>query len=145
MSFIHIRGPAKTEEFAKTASTSIAVGSVLSWRMAGTVEQALVASVRIAGVALKKVASTDDDFASTTLIPVIVPSEDDVFEATVSGTATQANVGKQYDLTATAGGTAQAVDLAATTYKVVTVVKFISASKVWVKFNGYYAFANKAN
>ena len=95
---------------------------------------------------MKKVASGDDDFAANTSIPVIVPGVDDIFEATVSGTAAQTNVGKQYDLTdSTNAGTAQDVDLAATTYKVVTVVGFISASKVLVKFNGNYAFANKAN
>ena len=146
MSFIHVRGPAKNEPFAKLASTAIAVAAALSFKGAsGYVSQALVASVRIAGVSLGKVASTDDDFASNTIIPVIIPGEEDVFEATVSGTATQANVGRQYDLTQTAGGTAQAVDLSGTTYKVVTVVGFISSSKVLVKFNGNYVFANKAN
>ena len=118
---------------------------MLGFHSTGRVSQALVETVRVAGVALKKIASADDDYASNTVIPVIVPSEDDVFEATVSGTATIANVGKQYDLTATNGGTAQAVNLSGTTYKVVTVVGFISASLVWVKFNGNYAFANKAN
>lgn len=144
MSFIHIKGPAVTEPFAKLASTAIAVGAVCGFT-SGYLAQALPASVRIAGIAIKKIASTDSDFASATLIPIVVPGEEDVFEATVSGTATQGNVGKQYDLTQTAQGTAQAVDLAATTNKVVTVVEFISSSKVNVKFNGNYVYANKAN
>ncbi len=145
MAFIHVSGPAGNEPFQKLASTAIAVGSALSFRLTGYVSQALTQSVRIAGIALRKVASTDDDFASNTTVSVITPSEDDVFLADVSGTATQANVGKQYDLTTVAAGTAQSVDLSGTTYKVVTVVGFVSSSKVLVKFNGYYAFANKAN
>ena len=151
MSFIHRSGPALTEPFKKMASTAIAAGSVVSFGTVGATKngylsQAVKESVRIAGVSLKKVASGDDDFAANTSIPVIVPGVDDIFEATVSGTAAQTNVGKQYDLTdSTNAGTAQDVDLAATTYKVVTVVGFISASKVLVKFNGNYAFANKAN
>ena len=144
MAFIHVSGPAVTEEFAKLASTAIAVGTPVSFT-SGYLAQANLASVRIAGVSVKNIASTDGDFASATLIPVIVPGEEDIFEADVTGTATQGNVGKQYDLTQPNGGTAANVNLSGTTYKVVTVVGFISASKVLVKFNGNYAYANKAN
>lgn len=144
MAFIHVQGPGQTEGFPKLASTAIAVGSVLAFRD-GYVSQALVQSIRLVGVSAKKVASADDDFANNTAISVILPQDDDVFEADVTGTATQANVGKQYDLTNTAQGTAQNIDVGATTYKVVTVVGFISASKVLVKFNGNYVYANKAN
>ena len=146
MSFVHRSGPAKTEMFKKTASVAIAINSPVGFDgSAGYVRQTAVASVRIAGISLRKVASGDSDYADNSLIPVLIPSEEDVFEADVSGTATQANVGDQFDLTALTDGTDQDVDLAATTYKVVTVVGFISASKVLVKFNGNYAYANKAN
>ena len=144
MAFIHVRGPAKTEGFAKLVSTAIAAGSVLSFTT-GYVSQAAVASLRVAGISLKKIASTDGDFASATLIPVIIPGEEDVFETTVVGTATQANVGGQYDLSSANGGTSQEVRLAGTTNKVVTVVGFISASRVLVKFNANYVYENKAN
>jgi len=145
MSFIHVQGPAATEGHGKVASTLIAVGSVLGFRANGFVSQAWVESTRIAGVATKKIAAADDDYANNTVVPVIIPGEEDVFEATVSGTATQANVGKQYDLTLTVAGTAQAVNLSGTTYKVVTVVGFINSSTILVKFNGNYVYANKAN
>ena len=79
------------------------------------------------------------------MISVIQPGDFDIFEADVSGTATQANVGEQYDLATNTDGTAQEINLSGTTYKVVTVVGFISADKVLVKFNGNYAFANKDN
>lgn len=146
MAFIHVSGPAKTEPFLKTASVAIAANSPLAFDgSAGYVRQAAVASVRIAGINIKKVASTDSDYASNTELSLIVPSEEDIFEADVTGTATQANVGEQYDLSTLTDGTAQNVDVGATTYKVVTVVGFISSSKVLVKFNGNYAYANKAN
>ena len=145
MAFIHKSGRGATEPFQKLASTAIAVGSVVGFHSTGYISQALTASTRVAGICIKKVASTDDDYTSNTAIPVIVPGEEDIFEADVSGTATVANVGKQYDLTIVAAGTAQNVDLAVTTNKVVTVVGFISASKVYVKFNSNYVYANKAN
>lgn len=148
MAFFHKSGPALTEPFKKSASIAIANGSVLGFEgTTGYVEQAEAASVRIAGVSLSKHASTDADYATATTIPVIVPSSDDVFEADVisTSTATVANVGNQYDLCTNVDGTAQTVDLGNNTYKVVTVVGFISASKVLVKFNGAYEYANKAN
>ena len=149
MAFYHVSGPALTESFQKVTSTAIAVGSALGFHAiganAGRVAQARDISLRIAGIAIKKIASTDSDYADATNIPLIVPSEDDVFSASVSGTATQANVGKQYDLTQTDAGTAQAVNLSGTSRKVVTVVGFVSSSEVLVKFNGNYAFANKDN
>ena len=148
MSLIHVKGPANCEPFGKLASTAIASGAAVAWFGPTTgryISQALAASVRIAGVSVKKVTSTDDDFASNTIQSVIVPGPDDIFEATVSGTATQGNVGNQYDLTTVEAGTAQAVNLSGTTYKVVTVVGIISSSKVLVKINGAYEYANKAN
>lgn len=141
MAFIHVSGPGTTEGFPKFASTAIAAGSVVAFYR-GYIAQAEVASVRLAGVSAKKVASTDDDFASNTVIPVIIPGEEDVFEADVTGTATQANVGRRYDITAANEGTAQNVDVGASTYGVVTVVGFISSSKVLVKFNGNYVYAD---
>ena len=144
MAFIHVSGPATTEAFAKLASTAIAAGSALALT-SGYLAQATVASLRIAGVAIQKIASTDGDFASATSIPVIIPGEEDVFEATVSGTATVSLIGDQFDLTATNQGTAQAVNLSGTTNKVVTMVGFISSSLILVKFNSNYVYANKAN
>ena len=148
MAFVHVRGPAKTEGFKKTASVAIADRSVLAFGspgQSGYVRQAVAASTRLAGVSLRKITSTSVDYADNSVIPVIIPSSDDVFEADVTGTATQANVGNQYDVSANTDGTAQNVDVGGTTYKVVTVVGFISSSKVLVKFNGNYVFANKAN
>ena len=146
MAFIHKKGPAMAEPFKKVASVAIAANSMLGFDgTGGFVRQAVAASLRLAGVALGKVSSTSDDYADNSLITVIVPGPNDIFEADVTGTATQANVGEQYDLSTNTDGTAQNVDVGATTYKVVTVVGFISSSKVLVKINGAYEYANKAN
>jgi len=148
MAFFHVEGPALNQAFKKSASIAIANGSVLGFDGTnGYVEQAETASTRIAGVSLRKVASTDDDYASNTTIPVVVPGPEDIFEADVQSgqTAAQSYVGGQYDLSTNSDGTAQTIDLTGVVYKVVTVVGFISASKVLVKFNGNYVFANKAN
>lgn len=145
MSFIHVSGPATTEGFPKMASTLIANASVLGFRPSGHVSQAKIETLRIAGISIRNVASGDSDYARSAVLAAIIPGEEDVFEATVSGTAAQSNVGKQYDITATAAGTAQAVNLSGTTYKVVTVVGFINSTTLLVKFNGNYVYANKAN
>ena len=115
---------------------------MLAFHSTGNVSQARIESTRLVGVSLREVASTDSDFATANGINVVIPNDETVFEATVSGTATQANVGNRYDLTATSAGTAQAVNLSGTTYGVVTVVKFINSSTVWVKINGAYQNAD---
>ena len=143
MAFIHISGPARADPFAKQASIAIAANSVLGFSGNGYVEQAEAASTRVAGVSLRKVASTDGDYASNTTISVIVPSEEDIFLADVdTGTAAQSNVGKRYDLATNVDGTAQGITLSGTTYGVVTVVGVVSTTKVLVKFNGYFANAD---
>lgn len=145
MAFIHKVGPAKTQGFLKTASITFAVGGLVAIRPGsggGYIRPALVASVRIAGVCLRKVSSGDSDYASNTEIAVLQPGPDDFFEADVLGTLTQAHVGDQFDLADPSG---MVVNLSGNTYKVVTVVGFISASKALVQINGAYQFANKAN
>lgn len=141
MAFIHVSGPAKAEPFLKTASVAIANNAAIAWAV-GYARQAVAASVRIAGISQQKIASTDADYANNTELLVIIPSEEDVFEADVTtGTATQANVGFQYDLDTNTDGTAQGITVSGTTYKQVTVVGFISSTKVYVKFNKNYAYA----
>lgn len=147
MAFIHKSGPAHTQKFKKKASTAIAVNSVLSFDgTLGQVLQAEAASTRIAGICLKKIASTDSDYASAVDMSVLVPTEEDIFEVDVTtGTATAANVGDQFDLDTNSAGTAQGITVSGTNYKVVTCVGFISASKLLVTINGAYQYANKAN
>lgn len=140
MAFIHISGPARVEGFPKVASTTIQVGAVLGFHASGFVSHAVAASTVIVGVSQRKIASTDDDYAQNSLIPVIIPGPDDTFEADITS-AVQSDVGEVYDLTQIASGTAQSVDRTSSTNAVVTVVGFISGSKVLVKFNGFFGYA----
>ena len=143
MAFVHVKGPAKTEGWRKTASVAIAANSILGLDGTdGYVRQANAATTRIVGISLRKITSSSTDYASNSVIPVIIPSSDDVFEADTTGTATQANVGERYDIGTNTDGTAQNVNLSGTTQGVITVVEFISSSKVLVKLNGNYAYTD---
>lgn len=141
MAFIHVSGPARVEGFPKVASTTIQVGAVVGFHASGFVSHAVAASTVIVGVSQRQVASGNDDYAQNSLIPVIIPGPDDTFEADVIGTAVQSDVGEVYDLNQIASGTAQSVDRAASASAVVTVVGFISSSKLLVKFNGFFGYA----
>lgn len=140
MSFILKSGRTRIEYFPKKASTAISANALLSfYRELGQVAPVTSGSKILAGVSLRAVVSTDDDYASTTRIPVVVPSSDAVFEADTSS-ATAANVGNRYDLT-----DSLTVNLSGTTNKVVTVVGVISATKVLVKLNGAYEYINSSS
>lgn len=135
MAFIPYQGKTQCEPFNKAASTAFAVGDALVFS-SGYVTPAGSSATRTAGVALKKVTSADDDYAATTLIPVVMLTPDLVFLADVgTGTASIANVGVAYGLAA-----AGTVDLTDTTDDAVTVVGVIDATHVLVKFNSAYEF-----
>ena len=81
---------------------------------------------------MKTIAATDSDYASTTSIPVMVPTDDTTFLVDVdTGTAlTAAMIGSRYDLT-----DANSLNVGGTSKLVVTIVKFVSATKAVVKIN----------
>ena len=137
MAFYQVSGPVNTQWFPKKASTVMAVGSALTFDGSGYVTNATSTSTRVAGVNLKTIASTDSDYAATTLIPVHFPGSQAIFLADVgSGTATAANIGVQYDFNDATG-----VNLGASSHKQVTVVGVIDASHVLVTLAAY-TFAN---
>lgn len=139
MAFTLAKGDAKIMWFPKIASTEIAVGDLLYADAAGAVQPADATSGDHIGVCMKTIASTDADYASTTMIPVMVPYDDTEWEVDVdTGTAlTTAMVGNRYDLT-----DANSLNVGATSKKVVTITKFISATKALVKIN---AMVNNAD
>ena len=138
--FLLQSGPARTEWFPKVASTAIANGAALTFDGSGAVTVATATSTRIAGISAKVIASTDSDYASNTLIPLVAVGPDDIFLAAVgTGTLTTAMVGNQYDLADSVG-----IDVTATSHKQVTVVGFVSASLALVKFNANYVYVNAA-
>lgn len=129
------KGKARMEWYPKKASTAFAVGDLVYADGSGAIQPADSTSGMHIGVIQKKVAATDSDYASTTLVPVLVPMDDTEWLVDVgTGTASAALVGTQFDLK-----DENEVDVSATSKNVVTCTKFISASKVVVKINAMIA------
>jgi len=119
--------PAK---IAKRASIVMDVGDVLI-QTSGQADVAVGSSVVLLGLAVKKVAATDSDYASTTAIEIEQIEPGATYIADVStGTATVANIGIQYDL-----DDKNSITLSGTTYKQVKVVGVLSTTQVLVQFN----------
>lgn len=140
MSFLISTGNTQIDYFPKKASTAIAMGDALTFDGSGFATKAVAATTRVIGASLRVVVAADADYASTTAIPVIVPTTDTVFVADVgTGALTTAMIGNQYDLK-----DSTAIDVTASAHKQVTVVGFISATKALVKFTGNYLSAPTA-
>lgn len=134
------KGSFHIEWYAKTASEAIAKWDLL-YNVSGYLSKADATSGDHIGVCLKAIAATDDDYASTTLIPVLVPDSPHCeWEVPVgTGTFTAAMVNGRYDLK-----DANEIDVSATSKKVVTITRYISSSIAWVKINAMVAHADVA-
>lgn len=121
--FKRISGSPRLSWFPKKASTAFNVGDLVYPDGSGAIQPADATSGEHLGVILKKVVSTDSDYASTTMVPVDVAGPDDIFEADAAG-LTAAKVGTYMDLT-----DAATVNGAATAKNVVLMVGYISATK----------------
>ena len=97
--FIQKRGTTKLKWFPKKASTVMEVGDALAFDGIGFVTRATSSSTTVIGFSKKNVATTDTDYASTTMIPVHVADDVDEFEVDASTTVTSAMIGTQRDLT----------------------------------------------
>lgn len=129
--FQRLSGKHNVEYFPKKASTAFEIGDLVYPDGSGAVQPADSTSGGHIGVIMKKIASSDSDYASTTKVPVDVPGPNDVFIADVgAGSATSALIGTHVDLT-----DADSVDVGSTSKQVVLVVGVISTSKVLVKIN----------
>lgn len=137
---VRASGKPNIEWYLKTASTAFKNGSVVAFS-SGQLIQATASTLLHAGVILRDVLSTDSDYASAVKVPVDVPSSNDIFEADVKSgvTATVAAVGTQCDLYIDSSTKETFVDTGTTSHKQVTVVGFISATKVLVKINSLLA------
>lgn len=124
MSFRRISGKPRLEWWPKKASTAFSYGALVYPDGAGAVQPADSTSGEHIGVIMKAVTSADSDYASTTMVPIDVVGEDDVFEADVTGTLTAAKVGTYMDLSDSV-----TVNAGATSKNVVLCVGFISATK----------------
>lgn len=127
-------GKPNVEWFTKTASTTMKNGGVVSLS-SGQLILATGTSTQHAGVILRDCLSTDSDYASAIKVPVDVPGTNDIFEADVKSgvTAVVTGIGSQCDLFVSSGDTL--VDTGTNSHHQVTIVGFISASKVLVKIN----------
>lgn len=131
-----ISGKAKLEWLPKAASTAMTYGALAKMDGTGHVVNGNATSGDHVGIIMRKVLSTDDDYALNTKVPVQMLDPNDIVEADVSGTLTTAMVGNRYDLTA-AGDT---VNVAAQSKNVVTCVGFISATKGLFKVNAMQVY-----
>lgn len=130
MAFHLISGSAKIEHYPKTASTTLYANSIVS-TTSGQLIAGTSATASHVGIITRGSATGDiyGDFASATNIPVIVPSQDAIFEADATG-LTAALVDTAMDLT-----DSLTVNGAANSHHAVTLVKYISATKGWFKIN----------
>lgn len=134
MSFYQKTGPRRSEAYQVPASTVVTAGAVLDFDGNGNVIPCTASSTHVVMVALGSKKSTDSDYASATQMTGEMVSELAEFECdNVTGTATAGMVGKSYDL-----GNSQVLDVATQVDKVFTITKFISATKVWGRFNASY-------
>lgn len=135
MSFIKIKGKTKVEWLDVTASTALSKNSLVEWT-SGFIAAADDNDTDIAGVLLKEIASTDDDYADARKVPVLVPVERHVvWEADTADTFVAAtHRGVECGIV-----DASNVDLDDTTNDVFKVISG-SGSKVrgYLKVNGAY-------
>lgn len=133
MAFVHSRGPVHIEYYQKTASTAFAFGDAVtvlpSAAGAGTLAKVTSTSPEVLGIILKTVASTDEDYASTTFVPVLVGEADTEWEVATTGAATT-DQGEFVD-----AADEVSVNVAAYTYGVAKIVRVVSATKVIVKLS----------
>lgn len=133
-----VKGGHHTEWHRKKASTAIAVGDIVYADGSGAIQPGDATSGNHLGICLKAIAATDDDYASTTRVPIMVPHDDAEFDVPVgTGTLTTADEGNFYDLK-----DANEIDQSATSKKVILVTKFISATVARVKINAMAANKN---
>lgn len=134
--FKRASGKSKIEWMPVLVSTAFPNGALVYANGSGYLIPADATSGDHFGVIQKAITSADADYATARKVPIDQASPEDIFEVDVeTGTLTVAMVGNAYDLVADG----DALDVTATSKKVVTVVGFISATKALVKINAMAA------
>lgn len=134
MAFYQKTGHRQGESYSVAASTTISVGGVLAFDGNGKVYPATSTTTHFVMIAGKNKKSTDSDYASVTQVEGAMLNPSAEFECdNISGTATAGMVGKSYDLL-----DCQTLNVSGQSVRVFTVTKFVSASKVWGRFNASY-------
>ena len=124
------RGKFHTEWYPKVVSTAFALNDLVYLDSNGYLTPAVDGSNIVAlGLIQKTVAATDSDYASATMVPVLVGDKDAEFLCDVStGTAAITDQGEWIDI-----DDANSVDVSASTYDIFFVTKFISTTQVVAK------------
>lgn len=138
MAFIQVSGPTKMEPVPVGASTTFVAGQACILT-SGVLADATTSTTKHVGVLPSAVASTDADYASAKTLQVISALPETVFEGDIgSGTYSATLIGTQCDL-----ASATTVAVQTNSHHQLTIVGAGSSStKVLVKFNSYYDFAN---
>jgi len=134
MAVIPLRGKFHLEWYPKTASTEFIKDDMVELvpTAAGVGKLALVtsSSASVLGLIQKTIASTDTDYASETMVPVLVGDADAEWLAETTTNAGQSEVGQFIDASdedTLDGGTAY-------TYGVALVSQYFSTTSLGVKF-----------
>lgn len=133
MAFVLKSGKVQTEWYTRKESVTYTPGDLVYFLQTdpGYAIPADATSGNHIGVNQKAMNSSKSDYATTNqMIPVLVPSEDAIFEADVSGTLATTHVGEYWDLSY-----AGTVNVAASAKRVVLCVGYISATKGLFKIN----------
>lgn len=141
MAFTLVKGPVHVEWYPAATSQLFSYGDLVYANGSGKLIPADSTSGDHLGVIMRGIAATDDAYATEETVPVLVPGDNTEWEVDVdTGTAlTTAMVGNRYDLT-----DANSLNVGATSKKVVTITKFVSATKALVKINAMIANADVA-
>lgn len=117
------------EWYQKKASTAFALNDLVYIDGNGLLDVATASTTPVIGTIQKVIAATDSDYASNTLVPVLVPDVDAEWLCDVgTGTAAQTDVGEFIDLK-----DKDEVDVTASSIDVFFVTKFISTTQVVAK------------
>jgi len=137
MAFKVKSGKVKNVWLPVTASTALSANSLVTFTSGKLVAAtAGTANTNIAGVLVKAIAATDDDYANERLVAVTVPLEKHVvWEADVTSGLVAADRGLEVDATS-----ATHLNRGASSVDVAKVLNVISTTKgdVWLKINGSY-------
>ncbi len=128
----HIRGAVEINKYIAPASTAFDFNDVVTYDSNGRLALATATTPRskLLGLIQKAIASTDDDYTSTKIVPVLEFNEEAEFEATVdTGTAVQSMVRKAFDLNDEDG-----VDVTAELQKCFWVMSILSTTLVRGRF-----------
>jgi len=129
MSIVQISGQVKTAHRVKTASTALAINSLVGFT-SGRLVAATSSTLIFGGIMCRAVTTASTDYASAIPILLVAPQFDTEYLLTTASASATTHVGNAYDLS-----DAVTLNLSGTTYKQFVVTEVLSTTLVKVKFN----------